>query len=225
MDINPGSNLACPDCGMLLPVGSRFCQHCGAKVILPSMPNPTSGIHIGDIGLLQGAIDQSNHTTTNIGTQNNYSGPVNININQGSNTRSDPNYFDQGITCLRNRMYTQAAANFNQAASIGEGGIELFYYLVLSQLGGKRPRNLPFGVIQNIQRMLKTAVESRPDLSKAWVLWALVIEDYYILNKMPEPEPGVNYLLQKSGRLDREDVQEIAVHLNAPGNRIWEQLR
>lgn len=218
---------ACWSCGQARPVRSKFCSHCSA----PSEPPAAAGsgvtgsnVRIGDIGVLRGTIDASTHVSTSIGSQTNISGPVHVQY-AGKREPTADEWLERGLTALRGRQYGAALKAFRQVVQLKPALADGYYYLGLAMLQGHRPKLVSLSIVQSVESQLRTATETDSQCTHAYLLWALVKQDAYVLNGMWDRPPTVAQLLNAAKMIDRRRVQEITGYVHAPGNQVWEWAR
>jgi len=179
----------------------------------------------GDIGLIKGGLNVTN--TTTIGTQNNYQGPVTINQ---SNTVTAPDAGEclvSGQQALQACQYPAAVDHFQKSLTQNNASVITYYYLALAALQGNRPRLLKLAQIQKIQTQLRAALRLDANSAPVRFLWAIIIEDFYILNKMyfPPNTPQPEELVRPVHSIPAVHAEEMLTHIPAPDNRIWRTLR
>lgn len=225
-----GNGNFCPDCGkpmaelcrhcqQPIDVADRFCSRCG-KPVLREDDSRTGGrtISFGDVGVMKGSIDASTHTT--IGQQTTFHGPVHMNMVPKEPDAAE--WMTRGKTALQSKLYTQAMDAFRQAASRSPALADAHYYLALATLQGNRPRLVSLSTIRVVESHLQNATRTNPLCHHAFLLWAIVKEDYYVMNRIHESPPTVAQLLKSAGSVEKSYLSEITTHMSAPSNRIWQ---
>lgn len=218
----------CAQCGAPLQPDDRFCGECGTQVAVPQDSSSagnsrSSSVTIGDIGVMRGTIDQSTHAHTTIGSQMNVTGDLHLQVS----SESEPTYEElmaQGRRSLVSRMYPQAKDSFAHAAQIDPMRAEPLFFLALATLEGNRPKLVGLSTIRKIEKTLEGAIAVDHSCIHAYLLLAIVKEDAYSLNGMSQKSPTSRELLVNVSHPDRQKVNEIAAHVRAPGNSIWESL-
>jgi len=167
---------------------------------------------------MKGTVDASTHTT--IGQQTNYHGPVHMNT--GPKEPDADEWLARGKAALQSRLYPNAIEAFRQVAGLAPQQANAHYYLALSTLQGNRPRLVSLATIRNVESHLKNATQTDPACHHAFLLWAIVKEDYYVMNRIHETPPTVAQLLKSAGSIEKSYLSEIATHISASGNRIWQ---
>lgn len=237
-----GSGNFCPDCGVEMviacwrcgeprPVRAKFCSQCSAPSQPPATPGTGSGsgvsgsnVKIGDIGVLRGTIDASTHVSTSIGSQTNISGPVHVHYT-GKREPTAEEWLERGLTALRGRQYDAAIDAFRQLLKLRPDSTDGYFYLAIALLKGHRPKLVSLATVRDVESQLRAAVELDAACSHAYLLWALVKQDAYVLNSIWDRPPTVAQLLRDARMLDRRRVQEVIEHVVAPGNEVWERAR
>jgi len=79
--------------------------------------------------------------------------------------------------------------------------------------------------IRTIESYLRSATELDRSCAQAFLLWAIVKQDYFVANGMKVTPPPISDLLSGGRSIDRGHAQEIITHIHAPRNEIWEWLR
>lgn len=157
---------------------------------------------------------QKVHTQINANTVNFNTTPV----------EDAQNLYFQSLNAIVGKSYLKAKDGFEKAIALGMQTPDLYYYLVIAIVGGKRARLLPLSVIKQIEDYLQRAIELDNNCSHAFLLWALIKYDYYVMNRLYEKPPNVSWLALQ-GKATKEDrILEILGHISAPGNAIWESL-
>lgn len=115
-----------------------------------------------------------------------------------------------GICYLRlglHDMSAQFLTRLIQSHPAEAGG---YYYKAISLLKGRKPRVVPLNTIRCAEQLLLTAMALQPDNARHDLVLAAIRHDYYAINGMRVPEPGVAELLAgASGKyLDRQEVQQ-----------------
>lgn len=132
-------------------------------------------------------------------------------------------YYSLGIKYLRQRSYEQAAKFLRASLERVTGDAGLHYYLALAMCGNRRPKLLSLSTVQAIEKHLRTATEIDPSCGHAYLLWAIVKYDYYVLNGMFDRPPKIPQLLARVRAMDRGRLREMLLHIHLPGNIIWEE--
>lgn len=220
----------CAACGAVVGVGHRFCGECGAPIQSdpqhkPGQNSPT--VSVGDIGLMRGTIDASTniHNTTSIGSQTNISGPVNFQVSHGPREPTADDWFQRGMRSLQQRQYPQAVDAFTQVAQRDPHNADAFFYLALASLQGQRPKLVSLGTVRKVEGLLQTATSLHPDCGHAFLLWAIVKQDAYVMNGMSDRPPTVKDLVGRARPIKVNSLETILAHVPASGNPVWELAR
>ncbi|MDM8543495.1 hypothetical protein QUF90_20665 [Desulfococcaceae bacterium HSG9] len=146
------------------------------------------------------------------------------NLNIQSDKPSKTELKRRGKRLLSLCEYQSALVVFKQLLSIAPQFADVQYYIVLAQLKGQRPRLLPLSTIKEIERRLQSATQNNAASSHCFILWAIVKEDYYVLNGLYDTPPTVSELLQCVKNVKAVHINEMLTHIQASNNRIWEWL-
>jgi len=133
-------------------------------------------------------------------------------------------YYSLGIKYLQQHSYKQAIKSLSTALEKAAGTADLHYYLALAMSGDQRPKLLALSTVRAIEKHLHTATEIDPTCGHAYLLWALVKYDYYVLNGMFDRSPRIPQLLACARMVERDRLREVLSHVRMPGNKIWEDL-
>ncbi len=123
---------------------------------------------------------------------------------------------------LESHSYQQATKAFEVVLEKGSKTSDVYYYLVLSILGGTRPKLVKLPTIKNAEQYLQIAVTIDSNCPHIYGLWALIKYDYYVLNHVFERSPSWNELFNLSKSVNKEHIREITSHIQAPGNKVWD---
>jgi len=218
----------CPQCGAALPSNARFCIECGAEIPATVQPRPSvesvtgGSVTIGDVGVLRGNIDASTHVSTHIDSQTNIGGDVNIHM--GAQEPSAQEIFEKALTALQLKNYPLAVQLFEKYTTMNPTDANGYYYLALTSFHGSRPKMAKLSTIRTIEGHLRTAAGLDPTCSPAFLLWAIVKQDYYAANSMRMTPPPISELISHVHSIDKKHAREIITHLPTPRNEIWEWL-
>ena len=133
------------------------------------------------------------------------------------NTPPVPNateLLEKGKNILAIKSYLQAKKIFEQCLEITSDIPEVYCYLSISLVCGRRPKLLDISTIRVIENYLKIAIKIQPNLGFAYVLWALIKYDFYILNGMHDRPPSYQDLLQEKWSLSQYQIQEIIQYMD-----------
>jgi len=147
---------------------------------------------------------------------------IDIFINSPTPTETD--LLEKGKSLLKVKSYSQAIKIFEQCLEIKSDAPETYYYLAIALLRGNRPKLINLSTIRAIENNLKTAIQLEPKLGGAYVLWASIKYDFYVLNGMYDHPPSYQDLLRQNWSLKQLHVQEILTHVNAEGNPVLQWL-
>ncbi len=131
---------------------------------------------------------------------------------------------EKGKSLLKVKSYAQAIKMFEQCIEIKSDTPETYYYLAIALLRGNRPKLINLSTIRVIENNLKTAIQLEPKLGSAYVLWATIKYDFYVLNGMFDRPPSYQDLLNENWSLSQSNIQEILTHVNAEGNPVLRWL-
>jgi len=130
----------------------------------------------------------------------------------------------KGKQLLQAREYQLTITVFEQVLNLSPCSADAQYYISLALLNGQRPRLLTLSTIREIERRLQIATRHSPKSSHCFVLWAIVKEDYYVLNGLYDTPPTSSELLQRVSSISVTHFDEMIEHIQAPNNRVWEWL-
>ncbi len=147
-----------------------------------------------------------------------------LNINIESDKPSITELKDRGLQLLNMREYQLALANFEQLLNLSPQSTDIQYYVALALLKGQRPRLVTFSVVKEIEQRLHVATKYNSKTPHCFILWAIVKEDYYVLNGLYDTPPTVSELLRRANSVEMVHINEMLTHIHAPNNRIWEWL-
>ncbi|NPA72216.1 MAG: zinc-ribbon domain-containing protein [Gammaproteobacteria bacterium] len=215
----------CPYCGAKLSSHSRFCVECGINLAITSEEFPFdervtgSNVTVGDVGILRGNINASTH----IDSWTNITGDVNIHM--GVQEPSAQEIFEKALTALRLKNYSLAVQLFRQYTAKNLIDADGYYYLALATLQGNRPKLARLSTIRTIEGYLQSATAINKSCSHAFLLWAIVKQDYFIANGIAVTPPPISELISRGRVIEVKHAREIIMHVHAPRNEIWEWLR
>jgi hypothetical protein len=216
----------CPQCGAPLPPTARFCIECGAKIPIESHQHPQDRITGATVNIrgaaIDGNIDASTHVSSHIDSQTNIGGDVNIHM--GAQEPSAQEIFEKALTALQLKNYPLAVQLFEKYTAMNPTDAEGYYYLALTSFHGSRPKMAKLSTIRTIEGHLRTAAGLDPACSPAFLLWAIVKQDYYAANSMRITPPPISELISHVHSIDKKHAREIITHLPAPRNEIWDWL-
>jgi hypothetical protein len=178
-------------------------------------------VTIGDIGVMRGTIDQSTYTNTTIDSQTTIHGDVHVHKPKVA-TYAEQLLKGKGL--LKLHLYSEAMDAFSDAIQLDSRQADAFYYLALASLQGNRPRLVSLATVRRVETQLESAAATQQTCGHAYLLWALVKEDAYVMNGINPRTPTINELIRLSGAVARQYLAEIAEHVPARGNRIWEEI-
>lgn len=159
--------------------------------------------------------DQRDQT---VGTQ------VFVEVKGGEKPPSVHDLLALGVQLIEAGEYTESATVLREAIRREPTMKEIQYYLALALIKGGRPRLLPLSTIKEIESRLKHATGGQPVLQQACLLWAIVKQDYYVMNKLCVQPPSPADLLNRAGGIEAKHLNELITHIRAPGNEVWELL-
>lgn len=148
---------------------------------------------------------------------------IDIFINSPSPT--DIELLEKGKSLIRTKSYSQAIKTLEQCLEINPNSDHIHYYLAIALLRGNRPKLASLATIRALESHLKIATQLQPQKGGAYVLWALVKYDFYVLNGMYDRPPSYQDLLHENWSLSQTQAQEILSEITADGNFVWQWLR
>jgi len=154
----------CSACRAIVEIGHRFCSECGTPIQPGPQPRPgqgSSGVSVGDIGVMRGTIDASTniHNVTNIGSQTNISGPVHIQLDSQSLKPRASELAGKAYAALEAGNYQVAHKLTVQLTELYPEESVGYYLRALAILRGRRPKILALDEAQAIERLLVSAIK------------------------------------------------------------------
>jgi tetratricopeptide (TPR) repeat protein len=150
---------------------------------------------------------------------------VNINL-EGSQSPDPDILFNQGIQLLEAKSYQQSINLFKDAIKADSSVSDVYYYLALALLGGRRPKILKRSEVEEIDQLLTTATAMGE--SDATVQWfqALVRDDYYGGNRMKCPSPSVANIVESiyPGATNIDRLRALLAKLPMTDNQLYIEL-
>lgn len=150
-----------------------------------------------------------------------------INIGGEKVSASPAELVERGKFLLKAHLYVAAVKVLEEALRIGPDMADVQYYLAIALLQGQRPKLLRFSTVRAVESYLQAAICRQPSLGRAYLLWAVVKYDYYVLNGMFERSPTHLDLVRKGVQfLTLDEILEVVQYM-APmaGNAVWEWLQ
>lgn len=97
-----------------------------------------------------------------------------------------------------------------------------YYYRAITLLKGKRPRTASLALVREAERLAATALELDPGNGRYEVFVAALQHDYYVLNGLRVPGPGVRELAQAAAEkhLDRQEIAQVFELLRIPDGPV-----
>ena len=131
----------------------------------------------------------------------------------------------RGCQLVAGRSYMQAINVFEEVLGIDSTVSEIHYYIALSLLNGKRPKLLGLQTIRKAEEHLKNAIRLDKRCGHAYILWAIIKYDFYVLNGMFDRSPTYDELLNMEWNLEANYKNELLTHVGAKGNKVWDWLK
>jgi tetratricopeptide (TPR) repeat protein len=148
---------------------------------------------------------------------------IEININAPKTTGLE--LLEKGKKLLSTKSYVQAIKTLEQSLEQNSEIAEVHYYLSIALLRGNRPKLLDISTIRKIENHLQNAIRIQPQQGRAYVLWALIKYDFYVLNGMFDRPPSYQDLLNQNWSLSHSQAYEILNIANMDGNLAWQWLK
>lgn len=171
--------MICPRCQSIQGETARFCATCGQRL----ETQKTSGMSIGDIGMVRGNVSQ----TTIAGD---------VYFNETPARLTAPALAKHGVDLLKSGMFDEAADRFREALATDSSLQDAYFYLALAILKGRRPRNIPFEAAREIDSLLSRSAGLRVEPAHVY-LWMCIKYDFYVVNGLNVPPPSINELAAK----------------------------
>lgn len=148
---------------------------------------------------------------------------IEIHINAPTTTALE--LLRKGKSLLAAKSYPQAIKTLEQSLEQDSELAEVHYYLSIALLRGNRPKLLNISTIRTIENHLQTVIRLQPKQGGAYVLWALIKYDFYVLNGMFDRSPSYQDLLNQNWSLSHSQANEILNIASADGNLVWQWLK
>ena len=136
--------------------------------------------------------------------------------------------FAAALELMDYRRYDEAQRAL-QALSQGQPSRgEVWFYLALSRLQGKRPRSLRPDQVRQLETDLWQAhhLYRGEEPAHLWLLAALIKHDFYRLNGLRVPSPSVDEVLLEADSASKDEValRYLAEHVPTPQNVVRQRL-
>jgi tetratricopeptide (TPR) repeat protein len=114
--------------------------------------------------------------------------------------------FSLGLFYLNLKLYDLSIKSFQKALELNPEEPEIYYYLALSLIKGRRPKSILFKEIKEIEQFNNTALKLG-DKAKYYYLAAIINFDFYASNGMKIPQPDYNELLNTASTAETESIE------------------
>lgn len=131
---------------------------------------------------------------------------------------------ERGKKLLQIQSYQQAIETLEHAIRLLPTNEYAHYYLALALLDGKRPKLLKLSTIKVIEQHLQSAINLQSKFGEAYVLWAMVKHDYYVLNGMRDRSPSYQDLLNINWSITVDQAKELLQLTQIIDNPVWKWL-
>jgi hypothetical protein len=223
-----GDEKTCPLCFEVIKKQALRCKHCNADLTSGRTEGATFGTWGGAQGVAIGGtghhIEGGLHVTTTLAELDG--------IDEGkkrqllalyeSKVRDFPENAKYqvalGLSYLDLRLYDLALATLKRALGKGTNEVNLYYYIALASIQGKRPRVLSFAKIKEIESYLEAASHLNARCGHVKVLWAIVKYSYYLPNGLRINSPTVEELLSSARQteLSTDELRLMLTHVDLP---------
>jgi tetratricopeptide (TPR) repeat protein len=219
----------CPYCREIIKREAIRCKHCQAA--LASSPGGGSYNTTGaSFGVTVGG---SGHTITG-----------GINLTLGELEQVDPSqreklrkeyedkvrnlpdqpqyHFALGLCYLDLRLYDLSINHLRRALGKTTEESKILYYLALASLRGRRPRVQGLTTIRAIEGYLRAALQLDDRPAHYKLLWAIIKQDYYLMNGLRIDPPGIEELcstIDGSG-IDVKELRSMLDRLAIPASPL-----
>lgn len=194
--------IQCNGCGATLAPQNMKCNYCGSENVIIQSAN-----------LFNLNPKQSSQLATSYNQQ--------IDSNPGDTNAM----FGMGLIYLNLKNYDLARQKFKAAIDIEPFNSDMYYYYVLSIIGGRKPRKLIINDIKRIEEYLNTSIGIAPQ-QKHFMLLAVVKADFYEGNSLRMPEPGPANLLEQARNYSAQpdEMEQMLKHVSIKDENILSNL-
>ena len=105
-------------------------------------------------------------------------------------------YYSLGLCYLQLKLHDLAIKNFKEALGLMPEYPDVYYYLGLSLIRGRRPKTMSLKEIRQIEEYVETAIQLDSQQAKYYCLAAILKFDYYAANGLSVSTPSSYELLQ-----------------------------
>lgn len=123
--------------------------------------------------------------------------------------------FALGLSYLDLRLYDLAIERFKKALGQGANEANLFYYMALAGIRGRRVQTLMLSEIRQAENLIEAAIQLAPERPHLLTLWAIIRHDYYLRNGLSSSPPSAQELLRRAEacRPAPREMRQLLAHL------------
>jgi hypothetical protein len=225
----------CPYCYEIIKSQAIICKHChmdltgsGASTAQGKTIGAAGGITIGRIQDTKGDIYIINTLGDLEGIDEAHRHKLrSIYKNQIRNHPEKAEYhFALGLNYLDLAMYNLAITSFQAALEKGLREANIFYYLALAHVGGRRPKILKLSAVKFIENCLNAAIQLDSTQAHYLYLWTLIKYDYYQANGLKLSPPTIEELLTIAQQryFNRAEIKQLFKHVLVPDSPIKRKI-
>jgi hypothetical protein len=126
---------------------------------------------------------------------------------------------------LKCKQYKHAQETFNKVLQRAPDNADIYFYLALSFIGGRRPKTLGPADAQKINSFIDMAIEKDRSKSHYFYLKAIIQYDFYVLNGFSDDIEKINGLLQAASNAvphDKLIIEDMLKHTPGIDSEIAE---
>jgi tetratricopeptide (TPR) repeat protein len=123
-------------------------------------------------------------------------------------------FYVLGLLYLKLKLYDLAIDNFKKAIKRISYEADIYYYLALSMVRGRRPKTLNLQDVRMIERYVEAAIQLDEGQANYYYFLAILRFDYYFSNGLSVPSPSYLDLLQTAANKNY-NYEEIEMLMNS----------